>query len=153
MNKLTLTLAAALSLLLAGTSYAQTATPRSGQGSAAPPADSRAGSATQSTPRAALIDINSASAQELDKLPGIGAARADAIIKNRPYQAKDELRERRIVPANVYEQIKDRIIAHQTSATAPARSGSAASGEGATAGSRGTGTSTPSRTAPAAPAR
>jgi len=63
---------------------------------------------------AALIDINSAPRQELvAKLPGIGEARADAIIKGRPYRGKDELMEKKIIPENVYNGIKDKIIARQ----------------------------------------
>ena len=62
---------------------------------------------------AALLDINSASKNDLDALPGIGPARADAIIKNRPYNGKDDLVNRKIIPQNVYNGIKDRIIARQ----------------------------------------
>jgi competence protein ComEA len=60
-----------------------------------------------------LVDINSASAEELDKLPGIGQPRAKAIIANRPYGGKDDLVNRKIIPQNVYNQIKDKIIARQ----------------------------------------
>jgi competence protein ComEA len=61
-----------------------------------------------------LLDINSASAKEMiDKLPGIGEARAAAIVKGRPYKGKDELVEKKIVPQNVYADIKDKIIAKQ----------------------------------------
>ena len=60
-----------------------------------------------------LVDINSASAQELDALPGIGKARADAIISNRPYKGKDDLLNRHILPPNVYNGIKDKVIARQ----------------------------------------
>jgi competence ComEA-like helix-hairpin-helix protein len=60
-----------------------------------------------------LVDINAASAEELDKLPGIGPARAKAIIANRPYHGKDDLTQRKIIPPNVYNQIKDKIIARQ----------------------------------------
>jgi competence protein ComEA len=60
-----------------------------------------------------LIDINSASAEELDKLPGVGPARAKAIIEHRPYHGKDDLTNKKIIPENVYNEIKDRIIARQ----------------------------------------
>lgn len=60
-----------------------------------------------------LIDINSASKAELETLPGIGPVHAAAIIKGRPYKAKDELHERKIVTKAEYEKIRDKIIAHQ----------------------------------------
>ena len=71
---------------------------------AAPAAESHAG---------ATIDLNSASRDELMKLKGIGDARADAIIKGRPYRGKNELLDRKIVPENVYNDIKDKVIAKQ----------------------------------------
>ena len=61
----------------------------------------------------ALIDINSASKADLDGLKGIGSARADAIIKGRPYKGKDELVQKGIIPQSVYDGIKDKIIAKQ----------------------------------------
>jgi radical SAM superfamily enzyme with C-terminal helix-hairpin-helix motif len=60
-----------------------------------------------------LIDINSASKAELMTLPGIGDARADAIIKGRPYKGKDELVQKKIITDGVYQPIKDKIIAKQ----------------------------------------
>ena len=69
----------------------------------------------------ALIDVNSATKDQLDALPGIGAARADAIIKGRPYKGKDDLVNNKIIPQNVYDGIKDKIIARQTAAPAPAK--------------------------------
>jgi DNA uptake protein ComE-like DNA-binding protein len=61
----------------------------------------------------ALVDINSASEAELDALPGIGKSRATAIIKNRPYSGKDDLLSRHVLPPNVYNGIKDKIIARK----------------------------------------
>jgi DNA uptake protein ComE-like DNA-binding protein len=63
--------------------------------------------------KAAQIDINRAPAEELKKLKGIGDARAEAIIKGRPYKRKDELVQRSIIPQSVYDQIKDQIVARQ----------------------------------------
>ena len=63
--------------------------------------------------KGALMDINSASEKELDTLPGIGEARAKAIVKNRPYKGKDELVQKKIIPQGVYDGIKDQIIAKQ----------------------------------------
>lgn len=73
--------------------------------------------ATAAKPAAAtdLLDINTASAADLEKLKGIGSARSAAIIKGRPYRGKNELLDKGIVPKNVYEDIKDHIIAKQAS--------------------------------------
>jgi competence protein ComEA len=68
---------------------------------------------TKSQPAGELLDINSASPEELDKLPGVGPARAKAIIAHRPYFGKDDLVNKKIIPSNVYAQIKDKIIARQ----------------------------------------
>lgn len=61
----------------------------------------------------AKIDINSASKDELEKLPGIGPATSQKIIDGRPYRGKNDLVTKKIVSKSEYEKIKDQIIAHQ----------------------------------------
>ena len=71
--------------------------------------------------QADLIDINTADKATLMKLDGIAEARSDAIIKGRPYRAKNELADKGIVPQAVYDKIKDKIVAKQAAAPAPAK--------------------------------
>jgi DNA uptake protein ComE-like DNA-binding protein len=71
--------------------------------------------------KAELMDINSASEKDLATLKGIGEARSKAIVKGRPYKGKDELVQKKIIPQNVYDDIKDQIIAKQDMAKADAK--------------------------------
>jgi DNA uptake protein ComE-like DNA-binding protein len=60
-----------------------------------------------------LVDINSTTQKELEALPGVGEAYAKKIIAGRPYDRKDQLKSRKIVPDGVYAKFADKIIAKQ----------------------------------------
>jgi competence protein ComEA len=53
------------------------------------------------------LDVNTASNEELSALKGIGEIYAAMIIRERPYGAKSDLLKRKVIPAAIYEEIKD----------------------------------------------
>lgn len=57
------------------------------------------------------VDINTATEDQLKTIPGVGEAYSKKIISGRPYAKKDQLKTKKIIPDDVYEKIKDRIIA------------------------------------------
>lgn len=68
----------------------------------------------QPTPAATkVVDINTASAAELEAMPGIGKAFAAKIIGGRPYANKRQLVQKKILSQVLYDRIKDQIIAKQ----------------------------------------
>ena len=97
MTNLLRAIAVALLLAFAGPSFAKTQ-----------PAEKKS-----SAKKSEKLDINTASEDDLKALPGIGDAYSKKIIAGRPYKAKDELVEKKIVPQATYAKIKDKIVAHQ----------------------------------------
>jgi DNA uptake protein ComE-like DNA-binding protein len=61
----------------------------------------------------ARIDINHATVEELQKVPGMTRSWAGRIVRFRPYRTKVDLLERGVVTSEVYERIKDYVIAHR----------------------------------------
>lgn len=106
--------------LLTGSAFAQDK-PKGEKASPAPTSSSNA--------TAQLIDINSATKQQLMTLPGIGDAYSQKIIDGRPYRAKNELVQKNIIPQATYDKVSAQIIAKQNPAAAAKKAEPASNAE------------------------
>lgn len=109
-SRLLITLLAAVALAFAQAPAAKKADTKK---AAEKKAETKAEAKKAETKAGPQIDINTATVDQLKTLDGIGEARAAAIVKNRPYQRKDQIVAKAGVPQAVYDKIKDRIIAKQ----------------------------------------
>ncbi len=68
---------------------------------------------SQAPPPEVRVDINHATVEELTRVPGMTRTWAERIVRFRPYRAKNDLLDRGVVTSEVYERIKDWIVAHR----------------------------------------
>jgi competence protein ComEA len=73
-----------------------------------------AGTAMKAQTKTDLLDINSATKDQLDALPGIGEKYAQKIIDGRPYAKKTDLVRKKVIPQATYNKIASMIIAKQS---------------------------------------
>jgi competence protein ComEA len=109
--------------LFAQSSYPPPNTKASSAGSTAQAQSQTGKSATAKsaakTPASKLIDINSATVDQLKTLPGINDAYAQKIVAGRPYRVKTDLARKNIIPQAIYSKIAGMVIAKQTAAPKP----------------------------------
>jgi len=117
MKKLVSSAAAVVFFLVVTAALAVSAEkPAAAKAAVVPAAEKKADTKPVAPVKEELLDINTATEEQLKKIPGIGEEYSKKILAGRPYVKKDQLVSRKILTPAVYEKIKDKIIARQARA-------------------------------------
>lgn len=81
------------------------------------PTSQKSAQSTSGPATGALLDLNSATLEQLKELPGIGEAYAQKIIDERPYAKKADLVRKKIIPQATYNKVADKVIAKHAKTT------------------------------------
>jgi DNA uptake protein ComE-like DNA-binding protein len=110
-KRLLAALAAALALTMTCAAQAPKTAPAKKGATATHQPQTPATQQAQTHKSAELVDINTATADSLKTIPGIGDAYAEKIIQGRPYRTKHDLVQKKILPQGVYDKVKGQIVA------------------------------------------
>ena len=103
----------------ASTKAANTKTQQTTSSAKTAPAPAQSEKSTKKAPPSKLIDINSATVEQLKMLPGINDPLAQKIVEGRPYRVKTDLVRKNVIPQAAYNKIAGLVIAKQTTAPKP----------------------------------
>ena len=98
---------------------ANTKAQQAGSGAKTAQAPAQSGKSAKKASPSKLIDINSATVEQLKMLPGINDGLAQSIVKGRPYRVKTDLVRKNVIPQAAYNKIAGLVIAKQTTAPKP----------------------------------
>jgi competence protein ComEA len=102
-----------------GRSFAQSTAQQTSSAAKKAQAPAQSGKSASKAPASKLIDINSATVEQLKTLPGINDGLAQKIVEGRPYRVKTDLVRKNIIPQAAYNKIAGLVIAKQTTAPKP----------------------------------
>jgi DNA uptake protein ComE-like DNA-binding protein len=111
----------AIGILAASVALAQTSTPAAGTSAPAAKATTPAHTSTAKKPATPKVDLNTATKEQLQALPGVSESLADRIIAARPFKAKNDLVSKNLMTKAEYEKVSSHVMVKETKETKEAK--------------------------------